>query len=480
MISDRFRWVYCQLDTLRRCIPSSIRKVLDELPITLDDTYERALQGIPREKWQHAHHLFQCLVAAIRPLRVEELSEIFTIEFDANAVPSLMEGWRAENPEEAVLSTCSTLISVIEDGGSKIVQFSHFSVEEFLTSDRLRTSDNGNIRLYHIPLDSAHTLLAQTCLTVMLQLDENVDTKRLATFPLALYAARYWVDHARFEDVVSRIQDAMERLFNPRNPFLSAWVWIYDVDTGRFRASRSIDSLTERPSRPEATALYYAALCGFGGLVNYLISTHGEDVNAECGRHGTPLHAASYEGHLDVARLLLDHGANVNTKNAHEGAPLCLAYAGRHVDVMRLLLEHGADPDVDVSTINGRPILGDVSSHGLVEVVHLLLQHNADLNGTRDDLNWTALHFASSFGYPKVVKVLLEHGAEINALSQAHNTPLRLASGGGHLEVVQILLEHGADVHIRGEGNQTPFQTATSRNCTEVAQLLLEHGAEKE
>ncbi|KAH9985039.1 hypothetical protein BJV74DRAFT_886357 [Russula compacta] len=79
-----FRWVHCQLDTLRRCMPSSIRKALDDLPTTLDDTYERALQEIPKEKRQHAHRLFQCLVAAIRPLRVEELAEIFAIEFDAD------------------------------------------------------------------------------------------------------------------------------------------------------------------------------------------------------------------------------------------------------------------------------------------------------------------------------------------------------------------------------------------------------------
>ncbi|KAH9992931.1 hypothetical protein BJV77DRAFT_410664 [Russula vinacea] len=65
-----FRWVYCQLDTLRRCMPSSILKALNELPTTLDETYERALEGIPKEKRQHAHRLFQCLVVAIRPLRV--------------------------------------------------------------------------------------------------------------------------------------------------------------------------------------------------------------------------------------------------------------------------------------------------------------------------------------------------------------------------------------------------------------------------
>jgi len=70
-------------------MPSSLRRALNELPTTLDDTYERALEGIPQEKRQHAHRLFQCLVVAIRPLRVEELAEIFAIEFDEEAGPNL-------------------------------------------------------------------------------------------------------------------------------------------------------------------------------------------------------------------------------------------------------------------------------------------------------------------------------------------------------------------------------------------------------
>jgi hypothetical protein len=106
-------------------MPSSLRKALNELPSTLDDTYEQALEGIPKEK-RHAHRLFQCLVAAVRPLRVEELAEIFAIEFDAEAGLNLSESWRPENAEEAVLSACSTLIAIIEGWDSKIVQFSHF------------------------------------------------------------------------------------------------------------------------------------------------------------------------------------------------------------------------------------------------------------------------------------------------------------------------------------------------------------------
>ena len=269
-------------------MPSSIRKALNELPTTLDETYERVLREIPKEKRQHAHRLFQCLVVAIRPLRAEELAELFAIEFDRDAGPSLKEGWRPESPEDAVLSACSTLIAVIEDKGSKIVQFSHFSVKEYLTSDRLRTSEMDH---YHIPLGAAHTILARACLTVLLQLDENVDKKRLKGFPLALYAAQHWVDHAKHEDVASRIQGAMEQLFNPSKPYLPAWNWIHDVDS--FEAPKTIDDLKERPEWPKATALYYAALCGFSGLANYLIITHGENVHAECGKCGSPLHAAS-------------------------------------------------------------------------------------------------------------------------------------------------------------------------------------------
>ena len=217
IILDRFRWAFCQLDTLRRCMPSSIRKALNELPITLNDTYERMLQGIPKEKFEHASRLFQCMVAAVRPLRVEELSELFAIEFGPNNAPNLVAGWRPENPEEAVFSTCSTFITIIDDRDSKIVQFSHFSVKEFLTSDRLQMTNVGDIRQYYIPLEPAHAILARACVTVLLQLDEKEDEEHFRAPPLASYATTNWVRHAQFEDVASRIQDSLLIYSTPKS-----------------------------------------------------------------------------------------------------------------------------------------------------------------------------------------------------------------------------------------------------------------------
>jgi hypothetical protein len=200
-------------------MPSSIRKALYELPDTLDDTYERILQNIPKQKWQHAQRFFQCMVAAIRPLRVEELAEIFAIGFGADVSPNLVEDWRPSDPEDAVLSACSSLITIIidsDDRDVKIVQFSHFSVKEYLISDRLETSKVVNIRQFYIHLEPAHTTLARACLAVLLQLDGRADEDRLAVFPLALYAAEKWVDHAKFRNVASQVQEGMKELSTQR------------------------------------------------------------------------------------------------------------------------------------------------------------------------------------------------------------------------------------------------------------------------
>jgi Ankyrin repeats (many copies)/Ankyrin repeat len=411
MIPDRFRWVFCQLDTLRRCMPSSICKALDELPITLDDTYERILQGIPKEKFQHARRLFQCIVAAIRPLRVEELAEIFAIEFGANEATNLVDGWRPENPEEAVHSVCSSLIAIIDDRGSKIVQFSHFSVKEFLTSDRLETSDIGHLSDYYIPLEPAHAILARACIAVFLQLDEKVDRERVATFPLGEYASEHWLDHAKFENVQSQIEDDLKYLFDPKRPHLRACIWMHNVED---RCTYDWGhSAAKQPPPLKATPLYYAVFCGFTELAKWLITTHAEEVNAKCYEDKTPLHVASQEGHVDAIHVLLDHGAHVNSQSCFNWTPLHFASYGGNLEVVQLLLEHEA-------TLNAR-----------------------DVNGS------SPVYVASGLGYPEVVRLLLSHGADVHFQGPL-GTPLKWATENGHHNVVQLLLGHGANRESEG------------------------------
>ncbi|KAI0292988.1 hypothetical protein B0F90DRAFT_1670986 [Multifurca ochricompacta] len=122
-----FRWVYCQLDKLRRCLPGRIRRALEELPGTLDETYERTLQDIDDENWAYAHRLLQCVTVASRPFRVEELAEFLAFDFKEGESARFEADWRPENAGDAILSTCSSLLMVVNVDGSPVVQFSHFS-----------------------------------------------------------------------------------------------------------------------------------------------------------------------------------------------------------------------------------------------------------------------------------------------------------------------------------------------------------------
>ena len=300
----------CQVDRLRRTLPASIRKVLNDLPKTLDETYRRSLLGIDEEKREYAQRLFQCLVVSIRPLRVDELAEILAVQFDEAALPTFNPAWRPENAEEAVISVCSTLIAIVDSEGSQVVQFSHFSAKEFLTSERLATAEE-HLSYYHILPEPAHTVLAHAGLSVLLQLHDEIDRNTIDHFPLALYAARHWVNHAQFRDVSSHIQEAMEHLFDPAKPHFAAWVWLYDVDHHWIEPMSTI-----HPTWPEAVPLYYAALCGFRGLAEHLIASNFWDVNSRGGFHTTPLHAASVRGHFEVASLLLENGADPTSGKA--------------------------------------------------------------------------------------------------------------------------------------------------------------------
>jgi len=135
----------------------------------LDETYERILTEIKAPHRDNARRLLQCLVAAIRPLRVEELAEVLVIDFAVEGVPILNPRWRWEDQEQALLSSCSSLITIVDVDDSRVVQFSHSSVKEYLTSDRLATRSE-DVSRYHILLEPAHTILAQACVSVLLRL----------------------------------------------------------------------------------------------------------------------------------------------------------------------------------------------------------------------------------------------------------------------------------------------------------------------
>src|SRR6266404_2310608 len=332
MSQIRFRWVYCQLDTLRQCLPSGVRQTLEELPESLDGTYERIMVDIRRANKAHAYRMLQCLAVAIRPLTVAELAELLAFDFNAakGGIPKLNANWRWEDHEQAVLSTCSSLITIVPGDSSPVVQFSHFSVKEFLLSDRIATSTE-DLSRYHIILEDANTLIARACLGVLLR--DPVDETGEGAAPLAEYAAKHWVAHARAENVAPRVRDGMQKLFDPDKAYFSAWVKLYDVQRGGDFGQWVDDPNVRNNILPAAVPFYYAALCGFHDIVEHLARKYPRFVDAICGNGGTALHAASDRGHLQVVRSLfeLECDLDVDVRGILGMSPLQYASEAGHL-----------------------------------------------------------------------------------------------------------------------------------------------------
>ena len=449
-MANRFRWVYCQLENLRHCLPPSVRRTLDELPESLDGTYERVLREIKKPNRGHALRLLQCLVVAIRPLRVEELAEVLAVDFeDAEGMPKLNANWRWEDQEQALLSSCSSLISIVDsdddddddarDHDSRAVQFSHFSVKEFLTSPRLATPSR-DVSYYHIDLERAHTIMAQACLGILLQSDDRFEhTGAGNKSPLAGYAAEYWVTHAQVKNVSSNVRQAMESLLDEDNPYFAAWLELYDMDTEPLGST--FYYFTPDPKSP-AVPLYYAALCGFQDIVEHLIVKDPRQVNARGGYYVTPAVAALARKHFQLAQLLHRHGSSVDPRGDFGDTPLHSAAFYGDLEMIQVLLEYKAD--INARNDGGRTPLSRAVYHGKHEAARLLLEHGADPNIPKYD-GEAPLYFASKAGNAKVVRLLLDHGVDVGAVDKSGKTAFQLALARGHNEIVTLLKARDTD-----------------------------------
>ncbi|XP_058550481.1 protein TANC1 isoform X10 [Neofelis nebulosa] len=192
-----------------------------------------------------------------------------------------------------------------------------------------------------------------------------------------------------------------------------------------------------------------------------------------------------------------------------------------NVKVSRLLILGGANVNYRTEVLNNAPILCVQSHLGHEEVVTLLLEFGACLEGMSEN-GMTALCYAAAAGHMKLVCLLAKKGARVDHLdkkgqcalvhsalrghgdilqylltcewsagppqpgalrkSQALQQALTAAASMGHSSVVQCLLglekEHEVDVNgtdtLWGE---TALTAAAGRGKLEVCELLLEHGA---
>lgn len=175
-------------------------------------------------------------------------------------------------------------------------------------------------------------------------------------------------------------------------------------------------------------------------------------------RGDTALHAAVRQGHLEVARLLLERGAEIGLVNRHGETPLLVAADEGRLALTKLLLAEGADPNVTeqdnrrnrlalAKHAMGRDsVLIVAVENGHLAVAQALIEAGADVD-YRGFSGRTALYVAVENGQRNLVQLLLEQGADPNIESLAGLSPLMEAAQLGNRHMVGDLIASGANVN---------------------------------
>jgi ankyrin repeat protein len=217
------------------------------------------------------------------------------------------------------------------------------------------------------------------------------------------------------------------------------------------------------------TPLHAAAYANQSGIASLLIEA-GAALDAEAhGAGGTPLIAALFWGHREVADLLGQYSANPNNLRAAAGLGIpelvdaCFEADGTLTPeacaARGFYRPHSGFPDWHPSA-DPQEVLDEAlvwaCKCGRVAVLDRLLRAGARLNA--DPYRGTALTWASVCNRTETVAWLLDHGAEINrratfgGLTHGQGvTALHMAAQSGHMPVVQLLVARGADRSIQDD-----------------------------
>lgn len=352
---------------------SLIRRALRDLPKTLDDTYYRLFLEIDEAYREEAITALLWLAFSTRPLLLAELAEAIVIKPRTNPPFDPEERF----PEaESVLLILSSLVSISpNDGEGDLVGYvtlAHFSVKEYLISDRIR---KGPAESFAISYPVAHYFIAECCLSYVLHYASSAmktgSREDLSAFPLLKYASERWSTH------INLLSWEQQKLLTPLVLQL-----LLSADTLSSWQLACLMPPTSFCEYVDGDPLYHASSLGLLEVVRELLAA-GWDPNGWVNR--PPLHKAIVGGHVETVGLLLKHGADVNARDHLGCSPLHHAAETGNMSILQVLFTLGAE-------VNPRDQLGETPLHLASyqcheEIAEYLVKKGAEVEvATTDDL----------------------------------------------------------------------------------------------
>ncbi|KAJ5623014.1 hypothetical protein N7490_011619 [Penicillium lividum] len=484
--NGQFLWIKLQENDLRSTAnQKALQRIINSTPVGLEDAYQRNWKRISQlsdEYRTRAFNILRWAAFAVRPLTVNEMAGALLVAEENDEV--LLEEIPYEIDEDyieiEILKDCNSLLEIRTpqaefSAGMKTIHLAHFSVKEYLLQVLYIPSPSQGLRLNpmsQLSVDGIQgILLGKMCLQYLncqAVWDSTTEEYQLLSY-FRNYAAESWQQHSVDNTKDAQLTKLIHNFFDEKNPAWIAWKEWFDSNhtDGNWEMEDDAKSLPT-----SAGPMWYAAYLGMRDVVQSFLRTSNDGIEGKGIGGLTALGVACSEGHLEIARMLLNAGADV--QNATNKGEILLSFAIGNLEVAKLLLDNGAD--IEAADRNGWTALHLSCHQDQLEVFRLLLEGGADIEAV-SKYGTTALITACREGHLDAVRLLLETGANIDAADEDRWTALITACRNGHLEVVWLLLDTGADIEAADENGRTALITACRGSNLEAVRLLLDTGA---
>ena len=533
-----YLWVHLTLDWIKKEVGirnSDINDIASHLPQKVDDAYEKILSRIPDSKRAEAEKLLHIIVAAARPLTLQEIDEAIAVEQHHRSHTEL--NLRGDYIDKYVRDICGLFVTIIDSR----IYLLHQTAKEFLQPKDKGTATPDN--LYQNNRKWKHSLQPQKSEGVLFQIcaaylllselrvsvpfedvgmdshndsDEYVDEyvnkyvdKYVRKYPFLEYASTNWALHHRASD--------RQDISTPHSLICPDSKEVADVSTANLLWFRVHWSKKDSRCPVFFTPLMAAAYFGLESSVKLLLKVDKQQTRCASEPYDrTALSWASENGFDRIVRLLIPHPTRYRLKAAlslssdstvsgqdKDGmTPLHYAALNGHGKIVDLLVKAGANSNVG-DRIGGTPL-----SYAFISQRHDIFQKlrkrtsEEDVRNTLADLLLSAVrrdnksvvrqvlaletnnvtpnnvNLLSIAKSAEMLQLLIDAGADMEATDIKGNTSLHEAVFFERTKAVRVLLDKGADVKAVNKNGDTPLHIAASRWEAESTRALLDKGAD--
>ncbi|KAK7420773.1 hypothetical protein QQX98_002577 [Neonectria punicea] len=476
-----FRWVTCQLDHICELLSDRARRdALDKLPPTLPATYERILVRVDSHS-KDIRSLVQRTLLLVgssvyrkeHNLSFKELCEAVSLSDDSDTLhdDEIVD-------EEEILRWCGSLVRT--SCGGTVLEFAHFTVQEFLQGD---CQAHSTLDIYGISEEKTSNLLGPLCLRFLTlrNLDEapgatergsQLILERRKTHPFYEHAAMYWSYYVHQQTRREQVAEHLSALFQtPKTPHFCWWA----IEFMRHCLWESNRYFQKRDDFGE----------GISDLGQAGVVIGEQDLNRfhEFYQSVPYMRVQSSEWQqgpgkslIRLVKILAQTGRKNDARSRLFSVTLEFLKRvdwATHQDLLELQSDDTmSDEDVRQAVkllIEANDVIGLerlFKDHPL-EFVEL-----AGIDPNHPD--WTPLHLATSSKALDVLTFLLKLGLDPNLTDESGRTPVLMCSDINDQDMLRVLLQHGASTAISDEHHETIWHMSARKSSLAVLMVLLE------